>query len=497
MAEVLNDQTPELPESEPASRPLVELLTLSAPTVAQMASYTVLQFTDTWMLSRVGEMEATAGGNAGMFAFSFIGFGSGVLMLVNTLVSQNFGRKDYEQCGRYMWQGVWFAVLFAALILPSLATATLPFIWFGHEAAMVQLEAGYYRIAVGGAVLKLASAAVGQFLLGINRPAMVLGAAVVGMLVNVWANWVLIFGHWGVAPMGVAGAAWATNIAVAVELAVLGVIVAGEAGRHFGVHLWRPRIKEMGTLIRVGVPSGGQFVADILAWTLFIMMILGVFGTKVMAANTFAFRFWQVSFMPAIGISVAATALVGRYIGMKRPDLAEARAHLAFWVSAVYMLSCGVFFYVMRFRLMAMFTDDPDIVRTGATVLVFAAIYQFFDAMYIVYNGALRGAGDTFVPALAVLVLCWGLVVGGGYAMATLRPDLGPAGPWTMATLYGAVLGAFMYARFRRGKWKLIRLERLEGPAPLDRLPGFEVIAVSPDAAYLGNGQSKGTRRDS
>src|SRR3954454_22397316 len=91
--------------SAPERRPLVELLLLAMPTMAQMASYTVMQFGDTWMLSRLGVRCPTAAGNAGLFAFSFMGFGAGVLFCVNTLVSQHYGQKDFKSCGRYLWQG--------------------------------------------------------------------------------------------------------------------------------------------------------------------------------------------------------------------------------------------------------------------------------------------------------------------------------------------------------------------------------------------------------
>src|SRR5688500_5865908 len=166
-------------------RPIVELLTLAAPTVAQMASYTVLQFTDTWMLSFLGAVEATAAGNSGMLSFSFIGFGTGLLTLVNTLVSQNYGRRNFEACGQYLWQGVWFSLLFSLLAIPTLWFAHLPFAWSGHEPRLVELEAVYYRIIVGGAALKLCATAFGQFLVAVNRPGLVLVAAVVGVFTNV------------------------------------------------------------------------------------------------------------------------------------------------------------------------------------------------------------------------------------------------------------------------------------------------------------------------
>src|ERR1051325_11178244 len=100
----MNEQPTNLDEER--DRPLAELLRLALPTVAQMASYTLMQFLDTWMLSRVGDrvIPPTAAANSGILAFSVISLGMGVLWLVNTLVSQAFGRKDYAACGQFLWQ---------------------------------------------------------------------------------------------------------------------------------------------------------------------------------------------------------------------------------------------------------------------------------------------------------------------------------------------------------------------------------------------------------
>ncbi|HEX5242848.1 MAG TPA: MATE family efflux transporter, partial [Tepidisphaeraceae bacterium] len=116
-------------EPLPSRRPIVELLMLAGPTVAQMASYTVMQFIDTWMLAHVGRgiIAPTAASNAGMLAFSVISLGMGVQWVVNTLVSQSYGKTDYAACGRYLWQGVWFGVLFSLILAPVLPYADLPF----------------------------------------------------------------------------------------------------------------------------------------------------------------------------------------------------------------------------------------------------------------------------------------------------------------------------------------------------------------------------------
>jgi MATE family multidrug resistance protein len=287
--------------------------------------------------------------------------------------------------------------------------------------------------------------------------------------INAAAAWILIMGRLGLRSMGVTGSAIAQNIGVGVEgLIVLLFLSSATLRKTYGLGSWRLNPGQMWTLIKVGVPSGIQIVADILAWSVFMMWVMGVFHTEAMAANIFVFRYMSVSFMPAYGISVAVTALVGRYIGMGRPDIAAARANLGFAVAGLYMLACGALFFLFRRTLMMLFTDDPAVLIIGQRLLIFAAVYQLFDAMYIIYNGALRGAGDTLAPAIATAVLCWGMTIFGGYAIARTWPQLGPTGPWLAATAYGITLGAFIWLRFARGKWKSINLNSTASPSATD-----------------------------
>jgi MATE family multidrug resistance protein len=299
-------------------------------------------------------------------------------------------------------------------------------------------------------------------------------AAVCGVSANAAFNYIAIWGRWGFPAMGVAGAAWGTNIGVIVELLVLTVVVLRPAMRRaFNTAAWQLRAAQMRTLLSIGLPSGVQLLADIAAWNLFQNWVMGQFSTAAMAANTFMFRYLSVSFMPAFGIATAVTALVGRYIGAGLPDVAARRAHLGFALAAAYMVACGIGYIAFRHQLMGLFTHDAEVLRLGALLMIFAGIYQIFDAAYLVYNGALRGAGDTFVPAVATAGLCWGITVLGGYLVARLRPGWGLAGPWTLASIYGLVLGAFIFARFVRGKWKSISLE---SDRPTDTVRGFDVL---------------------
>lgn len=464
MANVLDDEQA-LAGVRPRSA-LMELLFLAGPTIAQMISYTLMQFIDIWLLARVGNgVDApAAAGNAGLLAFTIISFGVGTLLVVNTLVSQHFGQRDYAACGRYLWQGVWFGLLFGLGTMLLLPFAATPFKVMHHEESLLAMEAGYLKIVVAASALKLVSTSFGQFLLAINRSVSVFLSSVCGVSANFVAALALVLGFFGAPRLGVVGAAWAQNIGVAVELLALVLMACRPQIRSiFHVADWKLRLPELRVLLRVGLPSGLQFVADVLAWALFTMWVMARFGTDAMAANVFMFRYMSVSFMPAIGVSIAVTALVGRYIGMGRPDLAEHRANLGFYLCAGYMLICALLFFVGRTVLIGLFTADPVVLRIGSTLMIFAAVYQVFDAVYITYSGALRGAGDTFIPAVLTAGLCWSITVFGGYVVARFWPEFGPTGPWVMATAYGMILAFFMYARFRRGGWRAIRLE--SGPS--------------------------------
>ena len=444
------------PAAGPAARPpLRELLALALPTVLQMLSYTVEQFTDIYMLSKVSNDAATAAGAAGMVSFTVLAFGFGVMMLVNARVSQSFGADRLAECGGHLWQGIWFALAYAVVTAPLMLVAAPVFRQMGHSASLVPLEVGYFNVMTAFVIVKMAAMAVGQFTLAVNRPNLVLMAAAAGMVGNIAVNWLLIYGHWGLPALGVTGAAWGTNTAMLIELLVIcGFVFGPAARRRFATATVRFDIKGFLGLLRVGVPSGVQMLGDVAAWTIFFAGVMAAYGDKALAGNNYMLQYMKLSFMPAFGLGMAVTALVGRYLGAGRPDIAEARAHLGFKVAAVYMLTCGVLFVLLRHQLMNAFTDDPQIAAHGVTVLYFCAAFQLFDAVFVIYSSALRGAQDTFWPMVVQVSLNWTIVVGGGVLMARYGRWLGIGGPWTLGIIYCIILSFYLFTRFRAGRWK-------------------------------------------
>ena len=467
-------------QPEAGVRPLAEVWSIAWPTVLTMTSYTVMQFVDKLMVAQVGPMELAAQGNGGIWAFTPIAFALGVLTVVNTYVSHNLGAGTPEKSPKYAWASVWISIAVWGLCMAPWAVA-LP--WFfsmmGHEGELLRLESDYGRILLAGGVLVMAGRGIHNYFFGMHRPRIVTVSTIIGNVVNIVGNYVLIFGHEGIAawglpgvpgvqPMGLYGAALATVLGTAVELAIpLAIFLGPKLDTAYGTRgAWRFQWQPIRALIRIGWPAAVQFGNELVCWSIFMSALVGMFGQDHMTAGWAALGYMHLSFMPAIGFSVAVTSLVGKYIGAGRPDTAVARARLGLWLAVGYMSTCAVLFAVFRHQLIGFFVAGKDltpeeaatIIAIGGKLMICAATFQTIDAFGIVYTGALRGAGDTIWPGMVTVVYCWVFIVAGGWSIAVLWPGLESVGPWIAAATYVIVYGLTMLWRFESGRWRSIRL---------------------------------------
>ncbi len=467
----------------------LEVLRLALPTSAGMLNATILQFLDAFLIAMfVGPEALSAQFVAGIYAFVPISFCSGVVSVVNTYVSQNYGAGRLKQCGQYTWQGLYLAVLGGLLVMPLALGSNGLFNLLAHTikisggavtpAYEIQLQAMYFRYMVAGAMLTVGARVMEQFFYGTGRAGVVYVVSTISVAVNLLLAYALIPGKWGFPAMGLEGAAIATMIGWAISVLLpLGLFLSrSNAAKYCTRRAWQFRPKMLLDLLKIGWPAGLQFCNDIAAWGVFISFAVGFFGPIHTAASTIVMRYLHVSFMPAIGVSIACTALVGRYIGQGRPDLARKRAHAGLIIAIVYMGLCGLCFLLFRRQLVGVFLrsngemtelirqglsrpeDLSEILRIGSAIFLCAAAFQVFDALGIVFIGSLRGAGDTLAPMLVTLVLSWTLVVGAGLACVKYLPQLTSIGPWIVASLYVTVLGLIMAWRFESGAWRKFNL---------------------------------------
>lgn len=480
------------PLSPGSAHPIVEVWSQAWPTVLTMTSFTVMQFSDKLMVGQVGYVELAAQGNGGIWAFTPIATIIGFLTVVNTFVSQNLGAGKPERGPAYAWNGLWLAIacwlvflLPFSFAIPMLFEWTVQFQKVDDPARLVALQTQYAQILLWGAAITLAGRAMHNYFFGLHRPRVITISAIVGNLANVLANYVLIFGEDGipayglpgipgVPALGLAGAAIGTLIGTAVEVSIPMAIFLGPAmNRELKTRAaWRPDQSAIRDLLRVGWPAAMQYGNEIICWSIFMTTLVGYFGEQHMSAGWIALQYMHLSFMPAVGFSTAVNSIVGRYIGAGQPDIAHARARLGMTMALVYMTLCAVFFVAFRHSLIALFIGgdvEPavreEIIAIGGRLLICAAVFQVFDAVGIVYTGALRGAGDTIVPGILTAVFSWVFIVGGGLAMIRWFSELESVGPWIGASAFIIVFGITMAWRFERGRWRSIELVNKDGDA--------------------------------
>ncbi|MFA5251957.1 MAG: MATE family efflux transporter [Phycisphaerae bacterium] len=449
------------------------MLKLAAPMVVTNISFTVMQFVDRFMVSRLGTEALAAILPAGIISFVPASFIMGVMVSVNTFVSQSLGKGQKKDCANYCWQAIYMGLAYVA-VTAAIMWPAAPWIFrtLGHEPGVVVLEVVYLRIMLYSQFLSIFTWASTQFLMGIHRPVITMYAALVGQVVNITANYVLIYGNFGFPAMGVAGAGWGTFIGVGVgAVMVMSMFLGSEINSNFASRkTTNINLAKMKDLIKVGFPAGAGFIVNMSSWGIILFGLVGRFGKESLAATSAVFSCMSVSFMPIVGLGTALTAAVGKVIGEGRKEIAIKQTGICLRIALIYMGLVGLCFLIFRNNLMAFWApDDKEVVSIGINIFIFAAIFQVFDGMLLIYYNALCGAGDTLWLAIVEAsgaVIIMGI---GGFCMIKFFPELGALGPWGSATVKIIVVALANRWRFKSKKWMQIDLfKRYQGGVPVE-----------------------------
>ncbi len=387
------------------------MLRLALPLVLAELGWMAMGVVDTVMAGHAGRqmLGAVALGHGLYYAFAV--FGVGVMMGLDTLISQAFGRGDMDDCRRSLAGGLVTSLLVSPPLI-ALAWGMGPVMdRFGIDPALRVETEGYLRSVSFGTLPLMLYSAFRRFLQSQDVVRPVTFALVSANLVNLVGNWILIFGKFGVEPMGAAGAGYATSLA---RLYMVAVLLAATVSRN-GWHGWTawPGWGRVFEIVKLGVPVGLQISFEVAVFALTTTM-LGALGPVALGGHQIALNLVSITYMIPLGISSAAAVRVGQAVG--RQDQAGARR--AGWVGiglgAAFMGLAAVMFWTTPGVVAGWYTNDAEVVGTAASLLVIAAFFQLFDGIQAVATGALRGLGDTRTPMVAHIVCYWaiGLPVG-------------------------------------------------------------------------------------
>lgn len=438
-------------------REFVPMLRIAVPVVVAELGWMAMGVVDTIMVGPLGPQAISAAGVGNSLHIAFAIFGMGVLLGMDTLVSQAFGARDIRECHRVFFDGLALAALMA---VPILALLTL--VWYaipilGFHGAVRPLLGSYFGVVILSTPFLLGYAACRRYLLGMHAATPIMFALVTANLINAAANWVLIYGRLGFAPLGVTGAAWATFLSRVYLLLVLAVAVwwydrkrAGELagasvdaasdtpgrGRrsHSLWHVdWQLDAARLRRLLALGLPAASQIAAEVGVFAL-ATALSGMLDPISSAAHQIALNMAGVAFMVPLGVGAAGAVRVGYWVGGREPARAAVSGWTAIVIGTGFMVASGLAFVIVPERLIGLFSSDADVLRVGTSLLLLAAIFQLFDGIQGVITGTLRGVGDTRTAMIANLGAHWLLGLPISYTLCFLL-GWGVYGLWVGLTL--------------------------------------------------------------
>jgi len=430
---------------------LIAMITLAVPVVLSELGWMAQGVVDNIMVGKLGPaaISAVALGNAVYYTPSL--FGIGLLLGLDTLVSQAYGRKDHDDCHRWLAQGVYLACIVTPPLMVLIAALSYGFTRFGVIPEVAVLSGGYLRILNWGTLPLLLYGGTRRYLQGVGQVRVITATYVLANLLNWFGNWVLIYGKFGMPALGVNGSAISTCISrIAMAAALLGFAWRYERKRGHPLfrHWAGPQLDRLRKLIRIGAPAAGQIVLEVGAWNL-STFAAGYLTPVALATHAIALNYASVSYMVPLGVSAAAAVSVGHAIGAGDPARARRAGWLALALGTGFMLMAAVAFWVAPKPLISLYTRDPRVLAVGPSLLWIAAAFQIFDGIQTVCTGALRGLGETRVPMFANLVGYWVLGLPLGFILCFVL-KWGIYGMWIGLTLALIIISMTLLLRWRK-----------------------------------------------
>jgi multidrug resistance protein, MATE family len=427
---------------------------LAGPVVLAELGWMTMGMVDTIMVGHVSPAAMGAVSIGGVLFYTVAVIGTGMMLGLDTLVSQSFGAGDVMDCHRSLLNAVYLCVP-VSLGLMGIVWLFQPLLRsFGIDPAVLHDAIPFLR-AIGWSIFPLLLYfAFRRYLQGMNLVKPVMFALISANLMNLAVDWILVFGHLGAPAMGAEGAGWATCWSrVYMSSVLLGYIFYHERRFRTG---WletplKPDLARIRRLIGLGLPAAMQLSFEVGVFAAATTLIARL-DADTLAAHQVAMNAASFTYMVPLGIGAAAAVRVGQALGRGDVAAASRSGWTATAMGAAFMCCAGVFFVLAPGAIVRIYTPDPKVLEVGISLLAVAAVFQLFDGVQAVTTGALRGAGDTRTPMICHLLAYWGLGLPVGYALC-FRFHWGAVGLWVGLCLalivIGSVLGVVWWRKVR------------------------------------------------
>ena len=412
-------------------------LLLAYPVVLSQLGHIMVGVADTAMVGQIGAIEQAAVALANSFYTIVLVFGLGVSYGVTPLVAAADSSKNYAENASLLKHGLIINTLMGILLFTVLFCCSPLLRMINQDKEVVELAIPFLNVMILSMIPLCIFSAFKQFVEGLSdtRPAMFI--TVGAGLLNILLNYIMIFGHWGFPAMGLMGACWASFISrVLMALSMFIYVFYHKKFRRYtqSFHLKYVSTSLLKKILSLGIPSGLQWVFEVGAFSLAVIMI-GWIGPTAQAAHLVALSMASVTYMMASGLSAAATVRVGNQYGLKSKHGVRIAGFSVFILVTIFMGCMAMSFIVFRNLLPEFFTSNKEVISVASSLLIVAAFFQLSDGIQVVSLGALRGVRDVKIPTVITLIAYWVIGLPASYAFA-FKLHLGILGIW-----YGLFLG--------------------------------------------------------
>jgi putative MATE family efflux protein len=426
---------------------------LALPTMGAGILENIATTIDLFMVGRLGPAEVAAVGTSGMVYWVVSALAIGLSVSAMAVIARSYGGGKREEASQALGQTLTLAAIvsvFVAMITIVLAPSILGL--FGMEPDVEALSVSYLRILSVGMVFFAVVAVSSGGLRGAGDTVTPLIVGFLANIVHIVLNYLFIFGKFGLPKMGSDGAALGTAISMVVAAAVYlflhfkkRVAIVLKWG-DFGLDINRAK-----QLIRLGVPAAAEQIILQLGLLVYVWFVVG-YGTLALAGYQVGMRVLSLSFIPNMGFSTAAGAIIGQNLGAERKREAKQAGWVCLWWGMGFMCLIGLMFLLFSRQLAGFFVDDPEVIEHAAEFIRIVAYCQPGMAIYFTLSGALRGAGDTRSPLLIAFVGMYFFRIPGAWIL-TEKFDVG------LFAIFALLIGDYIIRiilillRYARGRW--------------------------------------------
>lgn len=432
---------------------LAPTLRLAIPLVLAELGWMTMGIVDTMMVGRLPNSAVAIGAISlgGILVNVLAFFGGGLLVGLDTLVSQAFGAGKREDCHRSLLHGIYLSLVLTPLLMAP--------VWFfdpilraaGIAPEVIALAVPYSKALAWGMLPLLLYFGVRRCMQAMNIVRPIAFALVSSNLINAGGNWLLIYGKWGAPYMGVVGSGWSTAWARIYLAAVLvGYLLWYD--RRYRTQLLEtpiePEMSRIRRMIALGLPTAVQITLEIGVFAL-VTALIGRLGAVALASHQIALNTVAFTYMVPLGISSAAAVRVGQAVGRKDPKGARDAGGTAIFLGAAFMTCMSILLLVIPRWIARVYTPDELIIRSTVLLLAAGAAFQLFDGIQTVATGALRGLGDTRTPMICHFTGYWviGLPLG---AWLCFHRGWGAFGLWSGLSLALILIGIVLLLVWRQ-----------------------------------------------